>query len=36
MLALFHDDDVIDADELYQSAMEIPWKIGLPQKQHLQ
>lgn len=26
MLALFHDDDVIDADELYQSAMEIPWE----------
>jgi 23S rRNA (guanine2445-N2)-methyltransferase / 23S rRNA (guanine2069-N7)-methyltransferase len=26
MLALYHDDDVINADELYQSAMEIPWE----------
>lgn len=26
LLALYHDDDVINADELYQSAMEIPWE----------
>lgn len=26
LLALYQDDDVINADELYQSAMEIPWE----------
>ncbi len=29
LLALFSDDDVINADELYQSAMEIPWEEWL-------
>ena len=26
LLALYSDDDVINADELYESAMEIPWE----------
>ncbi len=26
LLALYQDDDVINADELYESAMEIPWE----------
>lgn len=33
MLALFEDDDVLDADELYESAVQIPWEEWLnPEK----